>query len=72
MNKAAVTQAQLKRAFAVAADLGHPVAGLRVRPDGAVDLLFGDPLTAPPPPSPPADDDGSWEAYDREHGHDQA
>lgn len=71
MNKAAVTQAQLKRAFAVAADLGRSVAGIRVHPDGCADILFGEPLTPPCNPAPAADD-GSWEAYDREHGRDQA
>lgn len=66
MNKLAVTQAQLDRALTVAAKRHIPVAGMRVRPDGSVDVLFGEPLTTPPPP---ADDDGSWEAHEKRHGH---
>lgn len=67
MNKPATTKAQLKRAFAVAAELGMPVAGLRVRPDGITELMFGEALT-PAPPAPPVAP-GSWEEYDRDHGH---
>jgi hypothetical protein len=64
VNKSAVTQAQMKRAFAVAADLGLAVSALRVNPNGSAELLFGD---ASPSMSIPVDDadDGTWEAYDR-------
>lgn len=67
MNKPAVTQAQTKRALAVARAEGLTVTGFRLCPDGSTVLLFGDHLTAEP--APVADDDGGWEAHAKRHGY---
>lgn len=66
MNKLAVTQAQVKRIVAACEAVGKTVTGFKLRPDGSVDVLLTEVLTAPPPPP---DDDGSWEAHEKRHGH---
>lgn len=41
MAKAGVSQAQIKRAVSVLSSMGHAVGGLRLHPDGTVDVLIG-------------------------------
>lgn len=69
MNTPAVTKAAVSRALKAAASLGHPIAGIRLRPDRSVEVLFGEPLTAAAQ-APPSDDlDAELEAFSARHGY---
>lgn len=68
MNTPAVSQAKMLRMKAAIEKLGLPFRGFRTYPDGSVEAIVGEPLTAAQP-SPPVADDGDWEAHEKRHGY---
>lgn len=71
MNRPAVTQAAVARAIKAAESLGKSVAGVRLRPDRTVDVIFGEPqaLTPPPPTPLAANLEEELEAFAAKHGY---
>jgi hypothetical protein len=74
VNVPAVTIASVQRAIKAAEGLGKPVAGVRLRPDRSVEILFGEPapvgLLTPQAAAPPsADLDAELSEWSARHGY---